>query len=97
MVSARGWCVEDSSSGSRLTSSEMLSSYIMVGVFDFPLLRAEKRDKIWLIPLAVADVVVILVLLSPDLVFNLVCKPEFNLVVVWGVQYFQASFCSSLG
>ena len=47
----------------------------MVGVaFDFPLLRAEKRDKRWLIPLAVAGVVGVWGLLSLDLVFDLVLK-----------------------
>ena len=44
----------------------------MVGiVFDFPLLRAEKRDKRWLIPLAVAGVVGVWGLLYLDLVLDL--------------------------
>ena len=47
----------------------------MVGViFDFPLLRAEKRDKRWLIPLAVTGVAGVWGLLSLDLVFDLVLE-----------------------
>ena len=46
----------------------------MAGVFDFPLLRAEKRDKRWLIPLAVAGVVGVWGLLSLDLVLDLVLE-----------------------
>jgi len=44
----------------------------VVGVFDFPLLRAEKIYIIWLIPLAVAGVVGVWGLLPLDLVFDLV-------------------------
>ena len=47
----------------------------MVGVvFDFPLLRAEKRDKRWIVPLAVAGVVGVWGLLSLDLVLDLVLE-----------------------
>ena len=47
----------------------------MVGaVFNFLLLRAEKRDKRWLIPLAVAGVVGVWGLLSLDIVLDLVLE-----------------------
>ena len=71
MVRARGCCVEDALSGSRLTPSEVVSSYIVVGVFDFPLLRAEKRDGRWLVPLVVAGVVGVWGLLFLDPMFDL--------------------------
>ena len=47
----------------------------MVGVvFDFSLLRAEKRDKRWLIPLTVVGVVGVWGLLSFDLILDLVLE-----------------------
>ena len=73
----------------------------MVGVFDFPLLRAEKRDKRWLIPLAIAGVVGVWGLLYLDLVLGLVLElvpsccgvgcvefplVEFSLLIVIGLM-----------
>jgi len=46
----------------------------VVGVFNFSLLRAEKRDKRWLISMDVARVFGVLVVLFLDLVFDLVCE-----------------------